>query len=456
MRGGTDRCGYAPPRTPCAPRHGAPTNITVFAFGCTERRWDIERYGADFVAYRDADRLRFANKPAQALAKYAEVIKTYPGTVYAEAATVYSGYCHRELEDYATAEKLWREQLKNPWGLYRGEICLALANMEFEYRLRPQEAEYWYKKAIEWMDKVGLVDKKMFLLGVPGKAFTVSAPPIRMKEQKAWFGPPDWSKVKPGTIINRRTCHWYLNKLRLDAHGKLALIKFLGGDAKGAQDEIAAILKYDDDEKRMHEKGEPNSYRRLHWEFEHGYLRAPPDEFAAFKGRAKVLVAIGDYYYEIEDWPNAQRAYDRLALLHRQRRISLTKPAEAYLTYIRGMTRYVQKEFEKALPFLRKFDTSFQNTDTWLRAKGVQARIAMQREGCDAAVAILDEIIKHRPRSEYAREALYAIGELYYCWSRYDESERTFRKYVKRYPDKPMAAETYFESIARERAKKGG
>ncbi|MBN1669750.1 MAG: hypothetical protein JXR37_01875, partial [Kiritimatiellae bacterium] len=342
-------------------------------------------------------------------------------------------------------------QLKNPWGLYRGEICLALANMEFECRLRPEDAEYWYKKAIEWMDKVGLVDSRISVFNVPGQAIGISAPPMRMKEQKAWFGPPDWSKVKPGTIINRRTCHWYLNKLRLDAHGKLALIKFLGGDAKGAQDEIGAILKYDEYERAQHDKKLPNSYRRLHYEFGRGSLRAKPEEFAAFQGRAKCLIAIADYYYEIEDWGRAEAACNRMALLHRAGKLALSNSAQAYLAYSRGMLRYVQFDFDRAAKIFRGFDSAFRRTSSWDRAKFAHRQILMQTEGCEAAVRVLKQIVRERPGTESERLAWYLIGEQYYCFDRLDASEKAFRFYLKKYPDRPEAAQSYLESIEKQR-----
>ncbi|MBN1670611.1 MAG: tetratricopeptide repeat protein [Kiritimatiellae bacterium] len=418
----------------------------------TKRRWDVERYGADFVAYRDADRLRFAGKPAQALDKYAEVIAQYPGTAYSEAATVYSGYCCRDLEEYAKAEELWRDMLENPWGLYRGEICLALANMEFEYRLRPEKAEYWYRKAIEWMDKVKLVDSRVSAFTVPGQALAVSAPPAAMKEQKAWIGPPDWAQVKPGTVINRRTCRWYLNKLRLDAHGKLALILFLAGNAKAAQDEIGAILKYDEYEKSLHTQQRPNSYTRLHYEFGIGCLRADEEEFAAFTGRARTMVAIGDYYYEVEDWKAARNIYDKMARLHGTGKPHLSRNAEAYVVHMQGMCRQMLHEWDSAMTYFRRFREGgeFRGTPSWPKAMFGQKHILMQTQGRDEAIEILKEIMRYAKGTDSERRALLHMGEMLYWGRRYAESAKVFESYVKRYPDKALSAPAYLNDIYRD------
>ncbi len=70
------------------------------------RLWDMNRYGAGYVAYRDAERKRRKEKSyLDAMLRYDVIIEKYPKTVYAEASKCYRVKCLLALSERETLPK---------------------------------------------------------------------------------------------------------------------------------------------------------------------------------------------------------------------------------------------------------------------------------------------------------------------------------------------------------------
>ncbi len=64
-----------------------------------KKMWDSERYGPEFVAYREARGADLSGDHPMAVLRYSQIEKDYPGTVYSEAAGLYGPVCLLELAD---------------------------------------------------------------------------------------------------------------------------------------------------------------------------------------------------------------------------------------------------------------------------------------------------------------------------------------------------------------------
>jgi len=315
-----------------------------------ERLADIERYGEEFVRYRDAERLRrIHHKFAEARAVYAEVVKKWPETIYAEASRLYAAKCLVALGKTDEAKReLHVFRQADPYGLYRGEAAVEMGRIALEHDLQPKAARGAFLLAETWMDEVTNREPlNIERLAVPEKARRVTAPPQREKSVDFW-GNVRKNEIEPGQLVNRHTCPWYLDDLKEQCAMVLGFLAFVDGRNDEALAHYRRILECDPATRRMDTQGVWNDYSRLKWGAEHGYLYAYPGELAAFKdSRRRLGVLLADFYYVTQRWDEARHMAHRLL---KGEAGPLSPAAREYAQYACAAAVYRTDGRDKAVP----------------------------------------------------------------------------------------------------------
>jgi tetratricopeptide (TPR) repeat protein len=162
--------------------------------------------------------------------------------------------------------------------------------------------------------------------------------------------------VRPGQLVNRRTCPWYLDDLREQCAAFRGFLFFAAGRREKALECYKQILDYDPETRSMEASGIWNDYRRLKWGAEHGHLYAYPQEHELYTRRQRLAVLLGDFYYvtqqfdraaamarrllegEFKRLSSAQRDYPQFLLGSALYRSGRNK--EAYLAYVKVLGRW--------------------------------------------------------------------------------------------------------------------
>jgi tetratricopeptide (TPR) repeat protein len=200
----------------------------------------------------------------------------------------------------------------NEFGLYRGEVMLDLADFYLEERLTPDEATKWYRRALTWLERVESADTQLEAFDAPDKAKAVTRPPETTFGTDGWGNVVD-NEIRPGQLVNQRTCKWYLDSLRSRCFGPLGFLAFVEGQTDEAKDRFKAMCDADTKVQYLLKKDAPNMYRRLMVRCEDGTLRrASPDELKGFKGRRRFVVFFADFNAEIEKPTKGEKLYRRL------------------------------------------------------------------------------------------------------------------------------------------------
>lgn len=316
-----------------------------------ERAQAADRYGPDFVLYRDAETARRVNgNPAEAYLLYRDLIAQYPETVYAEAARAYAVAALWDLGLHpekaaaklaetqkglaglkklgeaaarAKAGKPVRERLAAriadaeksalrvreipagekaeaaavkaaeefcaavPLGLYRGEVLLTVAERYLDDKLDPENGEKWLARAGEWLEKVKEADEKLAALEVPARAAGVAAAPAASFRKDEW-GNILPAAVAPGQVVNRRTCGWYLDDLRTRTNFQRGFLEFVAGRMDKAKEYFTAAGQTDSYIRHSQENNLPNPLRRLMVRCDEGtFLRSTKEEMRGFKQKQR-------------------------------------------------------------------------------------------------------------------------------------------------------------------------
>ncbi len=331
-----------------------------------ERALDCERYGPEFVAYREARKFEFSCDFLRAIVYYGRIVKDFPDTVYSEAAKLYRPKCLFRLADKSESEKAKSEIIgletqiqkdramlkkdsekmsrriveafenlikedetllpemknvptgekaaeeavpdlerfisENEFGLYRGEAIIDLGEYYLEKKVDPETAFNYFTRAKNWLEKVESVKTDISSWRVPQKAAGVSAPPPGDKTLAGWNYYMIKTPIKPEQIINRATTPWYLDSLRARADKTLSFLHYMKGEKEAALALAGSVLKYEPIERQFNANHEPNTYKRLVTYYKRGWMYAKPEELDLFKGKLRTAVLLGDFYYAQEEW----------------------------------------------------------------------------------------------------------------------------------------------------------
>ena len=294
-----------------------------------QRLLDEERFGPDWVAYRDAQRLHFDDRYLEAYFAYMNVVDQYRNSVYGEAATCYlieilCKMADREnMKDAAETFKNKQEELQMarllvkyteqsnaPEALMekRRENVTNLEKMISLWRSIPLAenailaAEKYTEQFIERepfglyrgeaMLNCGLCRLEIFLdpdksepwLLRANKWFDevkkTDAALLKLEvpdKSKAVSQPPreerftdEWTNVRlskpsPGTLFNRRECKWYLSSKHKDALLWLGLIAYAKKDYVAAKSRWNILYEIDPHFKEMDKGLFDSVVKRLMW-----------------------------------------------------------------------------------------------------------------------------------------------------------------------------------------------
>jgi len=298
-----------------------------------QRLLDEERFGPDWVAYRDAQRLHFDGRYLEAYFAYMNVVDQYRNSVYGEAATCYlvEILCkmadRKNVKDAAETFKnkqeelqmarllvKYTEQSKAPEALMEkrrenvtnlekmislwksmplGENAILAAEKSTEQFLEREPFGLYRGEA---MLNCGLCRLEIFL--DPDKA-----EPWLLRANK-WFGevkktdaallklevpdkskavsqPPreerftdEWSNIKlsqpkPGDLFNRRECSWYISSKHKDAVLWLGMIAYANKDYNVAKTWWEKLYVIDPYFKQADNSPSGSTTQRLMWNLEH-------------------------------------------------------------------------------------------------------------------------------------------------------------------------------------------
>jgi len=150
------------------------------------RPLDVEKYGEDFVLYREAETLRRDKKNyASALELYRQVIKRFPDTIYAEASRLYEALCAIKMGKVDEAERsLEAFYRQSKYGLYRGEALLELGRIALERKVDPVLARATFDEMDKWLATIEDHDKQIPEFAIRESAREVTKAPA---SEKTWI-----------------------------------------------------------------------------------------------------------------------------------------------------------------------------------------------------------------------------------------------------------------------------
>jgi tetratricopeptide (TPR) repeat protein len=274
-----------------------------------QRLYEIEMFGPDWIAYRDAQRLHFEGRFLEAYFAYLEIVEAFPDSIYGEAATCYLIEILCKLAD--------KDNIKNAAETFkqkRQELDTAKLVVKVGERFRdPEElmeprrnnvarlekaislwksiplgetaltaAEKYTEEFIE-RDKFGLYRGEAMLdVGLcwletflePEKAepwllrandwfdevkkLDVALNKLEVPDKSKTVSQApreerftdEWTNVRmsqpgPGHLFNRRECKWYLSSKHKEAVLWLGLIYFARGDMSNAKAQWGQIAEID-------------------------------------------------------------------------------------------------------------------------------------------------------------------------------------------------------------------
>jgi len=297
-----------------------------------------------------------------------------------------------------------------PFGLYRGEILLCLAQDAFHRQMDPKQAQTLYERAWKWLEQVGGHDAAIAAFEVPGQARQVSQPPPQEISKEDLFGNVRRATPDVGAIVNRRTCPWYLDDLREHCVLALGFLAFYRGENATALEWYAKLPALDAATARLQSSGDWNNSSRLKWGAEHGYLFAHPEELALFQGRQRFTVLLADFQYVTERFALARALYRRLL----QGDFGKLSPQAAdYACYGSASCTYWLEGHSKAYPEYLAVLAQRQGTFTEDRAAYAAGRMAAAMEDPRIraqGIALLKTLAESGRRNDFVYRAMITGG----------------------------------------------
>lgn len=321
---------------------------------------------------------------------------------------------------YKDAKKRAKDFIKSKeFGLYRGEVMLDLGDYHAEYMLDPEMAEKCYIKAECWLKETVATDQALTGFEVPDAASDVSAPPPSSFDIDRW-GNVNEAELKPGKVMNRKTCTWYIDSLRSRCYSRQGFLAFIDGDLDEAK---ALFKKMADADQRISflvRDNQPNPYRRLLVRCRNGaFRRADKSALKCFSDkRRRYVVFLADYYAETEDPQNAQQLYRRL----RNAEFGNLSPDEeaytrfglAWALWYDGVRSSAKHKINEAKQLLSGFESDRVLKKADITPRALSAYANMLCYGSDEeksrSLEIYRLIAKKHGKTPYAETALYRMG----------------------------------------------
>jgi len=375
-------------------------------------------WGPDFLLYRSADRARrIDGDPDRARELFRRVVDEYPDGLYADAALLGAARC---LLDPSRPDRLKRgvEELMALWnreprhGPYRGEAALLLGRVALEYRLERRTASLWFTRADHWIREVrhSRKDPAGF-----HRRFEASRAPNRPPEHEFEVD-PFWDRVdetsaRPGALVNRFTCDWYLNDLEEEAARFRGLLALIREDSFGARRHWDRLPLLDARNRRGDLETDPNDYTRLMFGAEHGFLIAEPPELALYRDRAlRLAVLLADFYYVTRQWSRGEAICQRILAGEFGR---CDRRQRDYPLFLIGNCRYWRDGRAAARKAFLEVLKTRDRTYTEVKAAYVVGKLALEmndRAIREDGIARLHELVRQDPDGEWGAKARIALG----------------------------------------------
>ncbi|MBN2711536.1 MAG: hypothetical protein JXR97_03760, partial [Planctomycetes bacterium] len=221
---------------------------------------------------------------------------------------------------------------ENRFGLYRGEVLLALAQFLMECRFDPDATQDVLGNAESWFEKVEAIDQELAAFQVPDKAANVSAVP-KSSFGADRFGNLNRQDIEPGMINNRLSCEWYLTEQKRRLYQSLGFIAFFNAEKEDATRYFKKMEELDALGKSYRKRGDWDDAKRLLWGVEHGFLYARDIELKRFERKRRFGLLLADYFYVTMRFSKALELYQAL-----KQGIAgaPSEPESAYLSYACG------------------------------------------------------------------------------------------------------------------------
>jgi len=425
---------------------------------------DIGLYGEDFVLYRDAEIARRLTKDfKRAHGIYFEITTRFPQGPYADASQLYGAMCLIELGKVNEARiELVALRTANPYGLYSGEALLELGRIALEHDVQPKAARGCFLLLDTWIQEV---KSKPVLnitkLAVPDAAKAVTTPPQEEKYVDFW-GNVKKSEIKPGMLVNSKTCPWYLDDLKEQMAMYLGFLAFAEGKKDEALAWYAKILECDPQTRRMDTSGEWNDYSRLKWGAEHGYLYAYPQELALYGDpRQKLAVFLFDFYFVTEKTAKAESIAKRLL---KGEFGPLRPAAREYPQFAYGVILSWQRDLPAAYgEFMKVVQAGGGRLNTFTQCRAAYSAANISRRIQNPAVQkqgqeLFARLIAMQPANEFSYKARIEVSLDLINEYKWDEALGLLRTMPKDAGDFKALADFYlkrYEPMAKEYNEKG-
>lgn len=328
---------------------------------------------------------------------------------------------------YTAARTKSNEALaENRLGLYRGEVLLAIADYVLDHQLDFKLASELYQKTWDWSELAPSADAKLADFSVPAKAQGVSKPKAS-NVKKSTLGKVERIEMPVGSIVNRRTCDWYLNDVRARTVMPLGFLAMYAGKSDLAKNWFLKVRSLDEKNRYHASRGEADDTERLLWAVENGYFFCYPEELKTYSGRIKQATMLAGFYYCTERNGNALKLCDRLQMnafgkLHPRQR--------AYSHVLEGSIQLRLRGRQAAFnQFVQAVAHAPKNSYTHNRASLYAANAGYFLGGrqLQTAEKLRQALVKRNNRNDWVFEAKLDHGRRLLVQGNRDAAARAFR-----------------------------
>jgi len=301
-----------------------------------ERLLDIEKYGLDYVLYREAQMYRKADHPLamdfthvaaafrikepmadkvpgadyeNALESYSLLIESFDQNPYAEAAKLYSAVCKVHMGEADQAIRDLKAFYKeNPDGLYRGEALKIIGDIYLFHKWDQINAEEAYNRSVNWLEAMKGRSRILSDYLVPEKSQKVSKPPVRVKVLTEQGMIKD-IEVPTNALVNRTTSKWYLDTLRVEVEWRLGFLDVVVEKWDQAFEHFDQVLAHDQVIRSANQKRYFNAYDRMKAAKTHNSMVGVAEQNVGLRGKEKMVMFWADLQYIYRDFENALHLY---------------------------------------------------------------------------------------------------------------------------------------------------
>jgi hypothetical protein len=318
---------------------------------------------------------------------------------------------------------------KDPYGLYRGEAYLLMGHTALQKYLDVAGANKSFFRVFTWMQRIQQRDGYLDKFSLGDRVVEKTRPPASEYGKNA-FGFHKRSNVRPGQLVNRKTCPWYLRWLRKEALLGSGFRFVLERDSQGARDHFGQLRELDEEIAFLEAHEGPNTITRLVGAADVGFINCYKHEMAGLSRRGRIAALLGDYWYAALRRDVARRVYRNLA----EGKYAGTNLYDtAYGAFGLGSCAYFERNYVTAAEHFARFEEEFARSP--LAAYGLfslgqslympfnytKKKDAELRKKWEAAFQKAARVGVHSFWAEYSR---FRLGMIYALSARHREKGR--------------------------------